>query len=301
MRYILLLFFLTSLFSKEFDFNLKVLKIAPNTYFVEGKKEYFSQNNGGDIANSSFIVSNDGVLVIDTGSSYIYGKQLLKEIRKITNKPIKYVINTHHHPDHFLGNQAFRGAIIMASKYTKDYISKHGDEYITNLVNIVQYAMKDTEVLAPNKVLNSKYINLGKHKLKILYLNGHTQDDLVLYDQYTGVLFVSDLIFYNRAAATPHANIKQWIKTLNKLKEIPYKLLVSGHGEVSKSKKPIIQMISYLKYLDNILKVSSKKGLGVYEILEIKKPKEFKDIFMLDEEFERSIINLYPKYEDKVE
>ena len=301
MKLILVLFFITSLFSKEFDFNLKIKKIASNTYFIEGKNEYFSQDNGGDIANSSFIVSDDSVLVIDTGSSYLYGKQLLKEIRKITKKPIKYVINTHHHPDHFLGNQAFKGASIMASKYTKEYISKNGDEYITNLVNIIQYTMKGTEILAPNKVLSAKYINLGKHKIKVLYLNGHTKDDLVLYDEYTGVLFVSDLVFYNRAAATPHANINQWIKTLNQLKEIPYKLLIAGHGEVSKSKEPIIQMISYLKYLDNILKTSSKKGLGIYEILAIKKPKEFKGIFMLDEEFERSIINLYPKYEDKVQ
>lgn len=295
---ILALIFTFSLHSLDFDYKLKATKVSKNTYVVKGKKEYFSQENGGDIANSSFIVSSQGVILIDTGSSYLYGKQLLKLIRTITDKKIVYVINTHHHPDHFLGNQAFKDSDIYASSYTKEYITNNANEYILNMVNIIQYAMNETEVHSPNKTLKSKYISLGEHKLKVLYLKGHTKDDIVLYDEYTKTLFASDLVFYNRLAATPHANIKQWIKTLEFLKTIKYELLVPGHGEVSKAKTPINQMISYLKYLDKTLKDSAKKGLSVFEILELKTPEEFKDIAMVKDEFERSVINLYPKYED---
>ena len=301
MKYILLtLFLFTSLFSKEFDFQLKVQKVTKNTFMVEGKEEYFSAKNGGDISNSSFIVTNEGVIVIDTGSSYYYGKQLKDAIKKITKKPIKYVINTHHHPDHFLGNSAFEGSTILADKYTKEYIEKNGDSYIVNLINITQIAMKDTLVLAPNKELKEKYVKLGNHKLKVIYLNGHTKDDIVLYDETTKTLFASDIVFNNRTAATPHANINQWIKTLKNLRKIPYDVLVPGHGKISTTKEPINQMINYLTYLDNTLKNAAKKGLTVFEILEQTKPKEFQSLSMIEEEFERSVINLYPQYEDKI-
>lgn len=267
---------------------------------VKGKKEYFSRKNGGDIANSIFIITKEGVIVIDTGSSYLYGKQLLKEIRKITQKKIRYVINTHHHPDHFLGNLAFKGANIQALPYTKKYIEDNGDEYIVNLINITLQAMKETEVLAPNSLIKAPSLSLGKHKLKVLKLKGHTKEDLVLYDEYTQTLFASDLVFYNRAAATPHANISLWLKTLNQLKEIPYKILVPGHGEITRGAEAIDQMSDYLIFLDKRLKKAAKKGLSVFEILEQKMPQRFQDIAMINTEFERSVINLYPTYEDNL-
>ncbi len=294
----LCLLFYISLFAQEFDFNLKAEKITKDTYMVKGKKEYFSQNNAGDIANSSFIITSKGIIVIDTGSSYLYGKQLVKLIRTISSKKIVYVINTHHHPDHFLGNQAFKNSKILATAYSKNYIQKNGNDYILNLVNIIQYAMKETEVLAPTNILKDKYLHLGNHKLRILYLKGHTSSDIALYDEKTKVLFASDLVFNNRIAATPHANIKQWIRSLSLLEKINYSYLVPGHGKVSKNKQAIKQTISYLKYLDKVLKDSAKKGLSVFEILELQRPKEFQNLSMVKDEFERSVINLYPKYED---
>jgi len=301
MRFLLLTFlFLSNLAAKDFDYNLQAVKISKDTYLVEGKKEYFSSKNGGDISNSSFIITKEGVIVIDTGSSYLYGKQLKELIQKITNRKIKYVINTHHHPDHFLGNQAFKNSEILSSAYTKEYIEKNGDEYIVNLINITLHAMKETEVLAPTRSIKKDYLILGKHKLKVLLVKGHTKHDLVLYDEYSKTLFASDIVFFNRAAATPHANIKHWIQTLKSFKTIPYEVLVPGHGEVSSTKEPLEQMISYLHYLDSSLKDAAKKGLSIFEILEQKKPEKFKKMSMLQDEFERSVINLYPSYEDKV-
>lgn len=290
-----------TLFAQDFDYKLKPIKIAKNTYSLIGETEFFSVKNGGNISNSSFIITKDGVIVIDTGSSFRYGQQMFEAIKKITNKPIKIVINTHHHPDHFLGNQAFKNATILASEYTKNDISNNGDLYIVNLLNLTYKWMNKTEVKAPNKSLNpfiDKYIKLGKHKLKIIYLEGHTDSDIALYDEYTKTLFASDLIFYNRIAATPHANIEKWIISLEKLRQVDYKVLVPGHGPISNSKEPFDQMKRYLIYLDNTLKESAKKGLSVFEILNLPKPSEFKNMDMIEDEFERSIINLYPKYEN---
>jgi quinoprotein relay system zinc metallohydrolase 1 len=289
--------FISILLSADFDYKLKPIKLSDNSYYFYGKEEYFSKQNGGDIANSSFIITKDSVILIDTGSSKLYGEQVKKQIELITNKPIKYILNTHHHPDHFLGNIAFSNSNIYASEYTKNEIETNGDLYIMNLVNIVNDAMNDTKVKAPSQILTSKTLDLDGYKLKILYFDGHTQSDIAIYDENTKILYASDLVFYKRTPATPHANINKWIKSLKELENIPYTILVPGHGITSKTKEPIKENILYLEYLEKILSISAKEGLDIYEILNKPIPIEFKDFTMFKEEFERSVINLYPQYE----
>ena len=295
----LLLFLSIFTFCFSFDFKLNPIKLAKNSYYFYGKEEYFSVKNGGDISNTAFIITKNSVILIDTGSSYEYGKQLKEKIKQITNKPIKYVINTHHHPDHFLGNNAFSNSEIFSTEFTKNEIAKNGDLYIANLNNLVQGAMNGTKIKVPNEILKSNELNLDGYKLKLFYLDGHTKSDLVIYDENTKILYASDLVFNKRTLATPHANIPNWIKSLEKLKKINYKILVPGHGKIDKTKNAINEDIAYLHYLDNTLKNSARNGLDIFEILARPIPKEFKSFTMFKEEFERSIINLYPKYEKR--
>ena len=284
-------------FSNDFDYKLKPIKLAENSYYFYGKEEYFSKENGGDIANSSFIITEKSVILIDTGSSQQYGKQVKEEIRKITNKPIKYILNTHHHPDHFLGNSAFSSGDIYASEFTKNEIETNGDLYIVNLVNIIHEAMDKTKIKAPNQILTDKSLDFDGYKLKIFYLDGHTSSDIVIYDENTKILYTSDLVFYKRTPSTPHANMDNWIKSLKELEKIDYSILVPGHGISSTTKEPIKENITYLEYLDNTLKKAAKEGLDIFVILSKPIPKEFKSFTMFEEEFERSVINLYPSYE----
>ena len=284
-------------FSNDFDYKLKPIKLAENSYYFYGKEEYFSKENGGDIANSSFIITKNSVILIDTGSSKLYGEQVKKQIEKITNKPIKYILNTHHHPDHFLGNSAFSNSDIYASEFTKNEIEANGDLYIVNLVNIIHEAMNKTKVKAPNQILTTKNLNFDGYKLKVLYFDGHTQSDIAIYDENTKILYASDLVFYKRTLATPHANLNKWIKSLKELEKINYSILVPGHGISSTTKDPVKENIAYLEFLQNTLKNSAKEGLDIYEILNKPIPKEFESFTMFSEEFERSVINLYPSYE----
>ena len=299
MKYLILIFFIFD-FVFAFDYKLKPIKLDENSYYFYGKEEYFSPTNGGDIANVSFIITKNSVILIDTGSSFEYGLQVKQNIEKITSKPVKYIINTHHHPDHFLGNSAFEKSDIFATNYTKEEIAKNGDLYITNLVNIVQSAMKDTKIKIPNNILNEKELVFDDYKLKILYLDGHTKSDVAIYDENSKILYASDLVFNRRTLATPHANLQTWIKTLEELKKIDYKILVAGHGVASVGKTAIDENIAYLRFLDNTLKQSAVDGLDIFEILNKPIPKEFENFSMFKEEFERSVINLYPLYEKKI-
>ena len=298
--FILIICYLTLSFSNDFDYKLEAIKLSENSYYFYGKEEYFSKENGGDIANASFIITANSVILIDTGSSKSYGEQVKKQIEKITSKPIKYILNTHHHPDHFLGNSAFSSSDIYAAEFTKNEIEQNGDLYIVNLVNLVGEAMNNTKIKAPNQVLTAKTLNLDGYKLDILHLDGHTQSDIAIYDENTKILYASDLVFNKRTLTTPHANMQNWIKSLEELEKIDYSILVPGHGLASKTKEPIKENIAYLNYLDNTLKNSVKEGLDVFEILEKPIPKEFESFTMFKEEFERSVINLYPSYEKDI-
>lgn len=298
--FILIICYLTLSFSNDFDYKLEAIKLSENSYYFYGKEEYFSKENGGNIANASFIITANSVILIDTGSSKSYGEQVKKQIEKITSKPIKYILNTHHHPDHFLGNSAFSSSDIYAAEFTKNEIEQNGDLYIVNLVNLVGEAMNNTKIKTPNQVLTTKTLDLDGYKLDILHLDGHTQSDIAIYDENTKIFYASDLVFNKRTLTTPHANMQNWIKSLEELEKIDYSILVPGHGLASKTKEPIKENIAYLNYLDNTLKNSVKEGLDVFEILEKPIPKEFESFTMFKEEFERSVINLYPSYEKDI-
>ena len=166
--------------------------------------------------------------------------------------------------------------------------------------NLIKDAINGTKIKAPDKILQSKTLDFDGYKLKVLYLNGHTQSDIAIYDENTKILYASDLVFNKRTLTTPHANMQNWIKSLEELEKIDYSILVPGHGLASKTKEPIKENIAYLNYLDNTLKNSVKEGLDVFEILEKPIPKEFESFTMFKEEFERSVINLYPSYEKDI-
>lgn len=295
--FFLLILFLNFIFA--FDFNLKPIKLNNNSYYLYGKEEYFSQENGGDISNSAFIITKNSVIIIDTGSSYNYGLQLKNTISKITKNKIFYIINTHHHPDHFLGNNAFEKSDIFATKYTLDEIKNNGELYVSNMANLLKEVAYETKVKAPNKILDKQQLVLDNYELELIFLKGHTKDDLVVYDKQTKILYVADLIFNKRTLATPHANIKEWINALEELKKIDFTILVPGHGKISYSKNVIDENIEYLSFLEKRLNDSIKEGLDTFEVLNLDIPHKFKNTPMFQEEYERSIINLYPKYEKK--
>ncbi|RLA18624.1 MAG: MBL fold metallo-hydrolase, partial [Gammaproteobacteria bacterium] len=190
---VLFIFFSQPLFAAKFDYGLNAKPVADNTYLFIGKKEDFNFQNGGNIVNSGFIITDEGVVVIDTGSSRRYGEQMLAEIRKQTNKPIFKVINTHHHPDHFLGNQAFKPAPIAALKGTVKGIKNSGDMFAENLYRMTGDWMRGTEAVVPDITLQPGIEEIGGHELEYIELSGHTGSDLAVFDRTTGVLFAGDL------------------------------------------------------------------------------------------------------------
>ncbi len=87
---------------------LKLEKLADGVFVYAAPYELMAPENGGAICNMGLVVGSQSAAVIDTGNSVLTGRRLLEAVRRVTDRPVRYVINTHMHPDHVLGNAAFR-------------------------------------------------------------------------------------------------------------------------------------------------------------------------------------------------
>ena len=280
-----------------FDYPLQPQQIATDTFVLEGKTEDFSKDNGGFIVNSGYIVTQDGVVVIDTGASRRFGEQQRALIEKTTGKKVIRVYITHHHPDHFLGNQAFSELPIYALPATTQGVQREGEMFSSNMYRLIGDWMRDTSVVAPNQVAQVGKETMGGHELEVLAFKGHTEGDLAIFDHTTGVLFVGDLVFNNRAATTPHANIIDWLASLEQLLKLPFKVLVPGHGKVTQDAEPIAQTRAYLVWLQTILQQAAANGLDMNEVMATPIPADFKAVALAQSELRRSVAHLYPALE----
>jgi len=288
----------------DFDYGLVARKVAKDVYAFVGRTEDFTMANGGNIVNSGFIVAPEGVVVIDTGSSLRYGQQMRSAITAIAGgKPVVLVINTHHHPDHFLGNQAFSDAPIGALPETRQGIAADGNVFAENLFRLTGDWMKGTEVVAPTRSLNTGTIEMAGRKLRLIGLGGHTGADLAVYDEVTGTLFAGDLVFNGRAPTTPHADVATWLIALEKLeavtRETGFSVLVPGHGEISRDAAPIRQTRAWLVWLQNSMQESARAGLDMNDVLARPLPREFADLPVAASEYRRSVGHLFPAAEQE--
>ena len=282
-----------------FDYGLEPVQVAQDTWFIEGRTEDFSVENGGNIVNTAFIATGDGVLVLDTGVSRRYGEALLAAIRSVTDEPIRRVINTHHHPDHFLGNQAFAGAPIAALADTRKEIRLLGDSLAENMYRLIGDWMRGTEVVVPGETIEPGIEQMGHHRLEWVRMSGHSGADLVLFDHTTRVLFPFDLVFYQRALTTPHTpGLQQWRDEIAQLREYPFELMLPGHGPLVRDQRALDQMDAYLEWLDRTLTDAAEQGLSMTEVMQLPVASEFDSIALRQEEFERTVFHLYPAYEE---
>jgi len=283
----------------SFDYGLRPVRVAEDTWFIEGRTEDFSVENGGNIVNTAFIVTGEGVLVLDTGVSRRYGEALLNAIRSVTDEPIRMVINTHHHPDHFLGNQAFRDVPIASLPETREQIHRHGDSFAENMYRLTGDWMRGTEVVLPTETVEPGVEQVGRHRLEWIRMSGHSGADLVLFDHTTGVLFPFDMVFYQRALTTPHTpGLQQWRNEIAQLRRYPFKLMLPGHGPLVRDQRALDQMDAYLEWLDRTLTDAAEQGLSMTEVMQLPVAPQFDSIALRQVEFERTVFHLYPVYEE---
>ena len=299
----LIVYFINFSSRANFEYNLKYVELVDGIFVIEGDNTRINSINGGAISNTGFIVGSEGVLVIDAGPSSLYAEEVINIIRSISSAPIKYLVITHHHPDHSFGISRYQelGVEIIISETELNRYEKYGKRLLTQMKNLIgEEWFVNTQIV---NIKNHSYtfpleINLGNHEIRIReFKNGHSEGDLVVEDIMEKIFFSGDLVFNERAPTVPHANINNWSRYIDKLHDDEWIVLIPGHGPIIRDKDDLYMTKNWINYIANVAKEAVKKGLSPAEVFEKGILDEYKKYHLSKEVWYRDLPLLMKKYD----
>ncbi len=242
-------------------------EIAPGVYAHQGQTALMTAENLGDIANLGLIVGDAAAAVVDTGGSRILGEQFLAAVQQRTQKPIRYVINTHAHPDHVFGNGAFiaAGATFVGHKNLPRALAARGDFYLSSFRAAMGSALEGVTIVPPSlTVADALTLDLGGREIVVqAWRAAHSDCDVTVLDKKTGTLFAGDLLFM-RHVPVVDGSLLGFLAAADALAKIEAVRVVPGHGPfVAPWPKALDDQRAYLTRLTADLRAAIKKGEDV--------------------------------------
>jgi glyoxylase-like metal-dependent hydrolase (beta-lactamase superfamily II) len=254
-------------------FAMQAEKLAENVYAIVSPARTFpNTENLGWNSNTAFVVTGNGVLMFDTGSSLKIGEALLQVVRSVTDQPVRWVINTHVHGDHWLGNGAFISddlEQIIASDLAIELMHEQGAEWVSRFNAMTEGAIGEFEpVPARDAVSESGVHQFADLEAHILYSpRAHSPGDLAVWIPEKQVLLAADAIYTGRGPATFDSDVQGWIAFLEEFKTLEPQVVLPGHGEVG-GIEAVNNMHDFFQTLWGLVETGYEAGQMDYEITE---------------------------------
>lgn len=247
--------------------------VAAGVYVHRGAQQEFDETNRGDVANVGFVVGDRCVAVIDTGSTLEVGRRLLAAVRSVTAKPVCFVVNTHMHPDHVLGNAAFEGVdggpVFVGHARLPGALAVRAGSYLRAVQRDVGPPAEGTRVLLPSRLVEQQdSLDLGGRRLLLrAWPTAHTDNDLTVWDEATRTLWTGDLLFVGRIPAID-GRLSGWLAACRELALSPAERLVPGHGEFHGAwRDTLARQTAYLEAVQAQVRSAIKAGRTLPEML----------------------------------
>ena len=260
----LLLAFGASTLSRAQEQELPVSEVAPKIFVHAGQIALMTHENEGATANIGFIVGDNAVAVIDTGGSVREGEKLLAAIRTRTDKPVRYVINTHGHPDHVFGNAAFvsSGTVFVGHRNLPRALAVRGPFYTDAFRRIMgEQLLEGVHMITPTLLVDgTTRLDLGSRTLTVTsWPAAHSDNDLTVFDEQTGTLFAGDLVFLSHIPVLD-GSLRGWLKVIDELGALPAQRVIPGHGPVSEWPAALTDQRRYLTKLATDIRALIARG-----------------------------------------
>jgi quinoprotein relay system zinc metallohydrolase 2 len=269
--------------------GLTVEEIAPGVFVHQGRHELVTRENAGDIANCGFIVGNDAVAVVDTSGSALMGRRLRERVKATTARPIRYVVNTHMHPDHVFGNAAFKpdGPVFIGHHKLARGLAARAERYLAiNRELLGEEAFAGTEIVLPDQTVEDRtMLDLGGRRIVFeAHKTAHTDNDLTIRDEATGTLFMGDLLFSGHVP-TLDGSIRGWLAVLADLRRRDAARLVPGHGPPAMNWPAALDPLQrYLEHVAGDIRMLLREGKTMRDAANTAARAE-KDAWLLFEEY----------------
>ena len=251
--------------------SMKATAVADAVYAIlTPARDIPNPENRGWNSNSAFVVTKTGVLVVDTGSSAEIGNALKQTIRQVTDKPVKWIVNSHAHGDHWLGNIAFKESnpVIYATSTVNDLTKSEGATWVENFKRLSEGATGDTPLLLPNKIIDERTELLLDETKIVLFPSGdsHSPGDLITWLPEQRILISGDVVYSDRMPTTSASNLSQWIMMLDELQQLDPVAVIPGHGDVT-DVEGLRRLHALLSGIRKEVQKGYEAGLSDYEML----------------------------------
>ncbi|WP_457749575.1 MBL fold metallo-hydrolase [Sulfurimonas sp.] len=264
----------------SYDYKLQPVKIGESAaYCFFGLPQVMDEHNNGNMSNSCFVTLGNSYLVIDSGPTYQYAAQAYKKMQTIKKLPVSYVIDTHIHDDHWLGNSYYitlRAKIIGSRAFKELPIL----EKTRMQKRISPEAYKQTTQVFPTLFVDKeKVLDINGKKVYIKSVNhkAHTNSDLYVYIPSQKIIFVGDLVFNQRLPSLRDGDINGWLEALKEIKSMDVTYIVGGHGE-NIDKKAVDFTYNYLKTLRDEVKKRLGEGEDIADVVNEVRMEKYKNV-----------------------